>query len=88
MAIARTQADDEKSSQSWVQQVTSWPTRTKDYFNELNMEMRRVTWPNWKQVRATTSVVLVAVFAFAAYFMVVDWAVNGIITKVFTALTR
>jgi len=52
------------------------------------MEMRRVTWPNWKQVRATTSVVLVAVFAFAAYFMVVDWVVNSVITKLFTALTR
>jgi preprotein translocase subunit SecE len=81
-------ADDERSQQSWVQQVASWPTRTRDYYNELQMEMRRVTWPNWKQVRATTSVVLVAVFAFAAYFMVVDWAVNSIITKVFTALTR
>ena len=34
--------------------------------------MRRVTWPSWKQVRATTVVVIVAVFAFAAYFAVVD----------------
>ena len=31
-------------------------------------EMRRVTWPSWKQVRATTGVVIAAVFAFAAYF--------------------
>ena len=34
--------------------------------------MRRVTWPTWKQVRATTTVVIVAVFVFAAYFAVVD----------------
>ena len=81
-------ADDENQGQGFVQRVSSWPARTRDYVNELQMEMRRVSWPNWKQVRATTTVVLVAVFAFAAYFMVVDWAVNSVITKVMTALTR
>lgn len=79
---------DENNEQSFVQRAASWPVRTREYIGELQMEMRRVTWPNWKQVRATTSVVLVAVFAFAAYFMVVDWAVNGIVTKLFNALTR
>ena len=38
--------------------------------------MKRVTWPPWKQVRATTVVVIVAVFAFAAYFALVDTLVN------------
>ncbi|MGA2597057.1 MAG: preprotein translocase subunit SecE [Bryobacteraceae bacterium] len=88
MAIARAQMADDEKPQSLVEQITSWPANVRDYVSELQMEMRRVTWPNWKQVRATTSVVLVAVFAFAAYFMVVDWAVNSVITKLFTALTR
>jgi len=79
---------DENNEQTFVQRAARWPARTRDYISELQMEMRRVTWPNWKQVRATTSVVLVAVFAFAAYFMVVDWVVNSVITKLFTALTR
>ncbi len=34
--------------------------------------MRRVTWPNRKQVEGTTAVVIISVFAFAAYFAVVD----------------
>ncbi len=89
MAIARAQmADEENNGQTLLQRASSWPARTKDYFNELNMEMRRVTWPNWKQVRATTTVVILAVFAFAAYFWVVDGAVNAIITKILNALTR
>ena len=50
--------------------------------------MKRVTWPTWKQVRATTLVVIVAVFAFAAYFFVVDFLVGRSITKIFDALTR
>ena len=62
--------------QSIATKAASWPTRTKDYFEELQLEMKRVTWPSWKQVRATTGVVIAAVFLFAAYFAVVDALVN------------
>lgn len=44
--------------------------------------MKRVSWPNWKQVRATTGVVIAAVFLFAAYFFVVDAIVHAAINKV------
>ena len=50
----------------------NWIQRTKDYINELKLEMRRVTWPSRKQVEGTTTVVIISVFAFAAYFAVVD----------------
>ena len=75
-------------SGNFIQRATSWPARTKNYFQELQMEMRRVTWPSWKQVRATTTVVIIAVFAFAAYFQVVDAVVGNAIQKLFNALTR
>jgi len=65
----------------------NWYQRTKDYVNDLKLEMRRVTWPNRKQVEGTTAVVIFAVFAFAAYFFVVDSvmarSVNGVL-KFFT----
>ena len=73
---------------NFIQRASSWPMRVKNYFEELQMEMRRVTWPSWKQVRATTAVVIVAVFAFAAYFAVVDEIVSSGIGKLFNALTR
>ncbi len=50
---------------------------TKDYINELKLEMRRVTWPNRKQVESTTAVVIFAVFMFAAYFEVVDTVLHS-----------
>ena len=78
----------ESESGNFIQRASGWPLQVKNYFEELQLEMRRVTWPSWKQVRATTLVVIVAVFAFAAYFAVVDKVVNGIITKLFNALTR
>jgi preprotein translocase subunit SecE len=73
---------------SFPQKAASWPREIKDYFDELHLEMKRVTWPPWKQVRATTLVVIVAVFAFAAYFMVVDAVVDAGITKVFKSFSH
>ena len=50
----------------------NWVDATRDYINELKLEMRRVTWPNRKQVESTTVVVIVSVFLFAGYFAIVD----------------
>jgi len=57
-------------------EVKNWVDGTKDYFNDLKLEMRRVTWPSRKQVETTTAVVIFSVFAFAAYFAVVDSLLN------------
>ena len=69
-------------------QAAGWPAKVKSYFEELQLEMKRVTWPAWKQVRATTAVVIVAVFAFAAYFAVVDAIVGRGVQKLFDTLTK
>jgi preprotein translocase subunit SecE len=86
MAIAQVQSDDD--SRSLTQKAMGWPVRLKDYVQELQLEMHRVTWPNWKQVRATTLVVIAAVFGFAAYFFVVDQVIGRSITKLFDSMTR
>ncbi len=68
--------------------LLSWPARLKEYFEDLRTEMRRVSWPTWKQVRATTLVVIATVFAFAGYFAVVDYLVGRAIGRIFQAFTR
>jgi preprotein translocase subunit SecE len=75
-------SETQMQSASFGQKVAAWPTRVRDYVDELRAEMRRVTWPSWTQVRATTTVVIVAVFAFAAYFFVVDMAVTKLVSKI------
>lgn len=70
-----------------VAKVAAWPTRVKEYVGELRDEMKLVTWPSWKQVRATTAVVVIAVFIFAAYFAVVDQLVGAAIERVFAAFS-
>jgi preprotein translocase subunit SecE len=64
------------------------PLATKNYVEELQAEMRRVTWPSWTQVRATTAVVIAAVFLFAIYFAAVNWVVNTGITRIINYFTK
>jgi len=49
------------------------PVRVRTYLDGVVRELRLVTWPGKQQVRATTLVVLVTVFAFAVFFGVVDY---------------
>jgi preprotein translocase subunit SecE len=73
---------------SVAQKAAAWPAQVKEYVEELKLEMRRVTWPTWPQVRATTGVVIAAVFAFAAYFALVDFVVGRGVTKLFDTFTK
>lgn len=71
-----------------VTMANGWPQQTKSYIEDVQAEMRRVTWPTWPQVRATTGVVIAAVFLFAAYFWVVDAVVNSITNAIIHHFTR
>jgi preprotein translocase subunit SecE len=62
--------------------------RTKDYINELKLEMRRVTWPNRKQVQGTTAVVIFSVFLFAGYFEVVDSILSRGVNAIFRVFAK
>ena len=42
------------------------------FLTDVRAEMRKVVTPSRKEVEATTTVVLIAVFIFGVYFMVVD----------------
>ena len=61
------------SRDSFGGRIKSWPERIKTFYNDVRTEMRKVTTPSCKEVRATTTVVIITVFLFAAYFWLVDW---------------
>jgi preprotein translocase subunit SecE len=52
--------------------LRSWPERAKSFYNDVRTEMRKVTSPSFKEVRATTAVVVVTVFIFGVYFFIID----------------
>jgi preprotein translocase subunit SecE len=46
--------------------------RTRDYFGDVRVEMKRVTWPSKQEIYGTTIMVIATTFAFAFYFWVCD----------------
>ena len=65
--------------------VKSWPERIKTFYNDVRTEMRKVTAPSWKEVQATTTVVMITVFIFALYFCVIDFVIQHGVTALFNA---
>jgi preprotein translocase subunit SecE len=57
----------------------SFIDKTKRFLVDVRTEMRKVNTPSQKEVRATTGVVIVTVFLFAAYFYVVDKGIGAVI---------
>ncbi|HET6179950.1 MAG TPA: preprotein translocase subunit SecE [Candidatus Sulfotelmatobacter sp.] len=64
-------------------QMKRWPDRIKAFYNEVRTEMRKVTAPSWKEVQATTTVVVITVFIFALYFAVIDYFIQNGVTYLF-----
>jgi len=71
------------ANETAIEKASSWPQNVKEYFEDLQKEMRLVTWPSRKQVVATTTVVVFSVFLFAAYFAVIDQIFARAVTQVF-----
>jgi preprotein translocase subunit SecE len=74
----------ETTKPSTLESMKLWPQQVKTYYEDLRQEMRRVTWPSRAQVQGTTVVVILTVFAFAAYFKVVD----EVITRTVVSLQK
>jgi preprotein translocase subunit SecE len=63
----------------WVK--AKW-TDLSQFFHDVRVEMRQVTWPTWSDVRSTTGVVIATVFFFGVYLFLVDLGVSKAVTRI------
>jgi preprotein translocase subunit SecE len=68
--------------------IKSWPERVKTFYNDVRTEMKKVTAPSFKDVRATTIVVIITVFLFGLYFWIIDNTIGNAINYLFKYLTH
>jgi preprotein translocase subunit SecE len=68
--------------------IKSWPERVKTFYNDVRTEMKKVTTPSFKDVQATTIVVIITVFLFGVYFWAVDNTIGSGINYLFKYLTH
>ena len=63
--------------------LKSWPLRVRAFYNDVRTEMKKVTSPSFKEVRATTLVVVITVAIFGVYFWVIDSLIGKGINQLF-----
>jgi len=68
---------------SFGERLKSWPEKVRSFYNDVRSEMRKVTAPTWKEVRGTTTVVIITVFIFAVYFGIIDFIIQHGVTALF-----
>jgi preprotein translocase subunit SecE len=71
-----------------IQQMKNLPERISSFLKDVRSEMRKVIAPPRAEVRATTTVVIVTVFIFAAYFWLVDTIIGRAIEALLHKLTQ
>ena len=70
------------------ERMKSWPDKIKTFYNDVRMEMKKVTTPSLKEVQATTVVVIITVFIFGLYFWLVDLVIGRGIDYMFRFFSR
>ena len=71
-----------------IQRIASGPERIVQFLRDTRAEMHKVVTPTRAEVQATTIVVMVTVFLFAAYFELVDVVLGKGIDQFFSHLLK
>jgi preprotein translocase subunit SecE len=85
MAKAIAVADQQDTG---IERLKARPRELMEFLENVRSEMRKVVTPTRAEVRSTTTVVLAAVFLFAAYFFVVDTIFGQGVTRLIQYLTK
>jgi len=64
-----------------IDRLKAQPERLTTFLKDVRAEMRKVVTPTRVEVQSTTTVVIITVFIFAAYFALVDFVVGQGVTQ-------
>lgn len=62
--------------------------RTRDFTTDVADEIRKVTWPDWPQLKNSTFVILVFVIVVALIIWVMDLIVRGVVNVIMDLFAR
>ena len=67
------------------EKIKDWTDRSKQFYQDVRSEMKKVSWPAKQEVVGTTLVVVAAVFFFGLYLGLVDYLLLIGVDRVFKA---
>ena len=65
--------------------VFGWWGRSRTFLAQVRNELERVTWPTWKEVQATTFVVILTSILFGIYLWGIDLVLDRLARALFQA---
>ena len=76
--------DSARETSSRAKGALGWWGRTRTFLAQVQNELSRVTWPTWKEVQATTIVVILTSILFGVYLWGADLVFDRIARLLFT----
>ena len=61
-------------------------TRLVDFYHGVMAEMRKVTWPDFPQVRSATIAIIIFVLLLGLFITILDFVLQGILIKAIPSL--
>lgn len=68
--------------------MASLITRTRDYSLEVVDELKKVTWPDWPQLRNSTFVIIVFVVIVSLIIFLMDTVVRNVLQLIINVFAR
>jgi preprotein translocase subunit SecE len=60
----------------------NWWQQFRQYFSDVRVEMKRVTWPGKQEIYGTTVMVILTTFLFGIYFWICDQGFSRTVSSV------
>jgi preprotein translocase subunit SecE len=73
---------EERKSPAWLEKLLRTPRRFRAFLHEVRLEVMKVTWPTWDDVKATTVVVIITVFVFGLYLFLIDLGAGSVVDQI------
>ena len=67
--------------------TSDWWGRMRAFLKDVRVEMTKVTWPTWEELKGQTIVVIVAVLLIAAFIGSVDLVLSNLIEMLVRTLS-
>jgi preprotein translocase subunit SecE len=68
--------------------MASLVARTREFTSEVFDELKRVTWPDWPQLKNATFVILVFVVIVAIIILIMDTGVRAVLNQIMNIFAR
>lgn len=56
--------------------------KIKQYIENVQIEMKKVSWPTWDELKGSTYIVLSLSLILSIFLFIVDYILNNVITRI------